>query len=142
MGGIMILFLLILGTSLSASAQMIDLMGSMAVDGMMNAQAAKGYNTANLQIKKNKIAQELQIKNIEIQTLMMTNPKNVSRETFFVAGYPASAQSESNGDFSITLKNVEKGLCQGLGGQFAGAKKIEINKNNACSDKNIIKFYY
>lgn len=142
MGGTMILFLLILGTSLSVSAQMIDLMGSLAIDGMMNAQAAKGYSAANLQIKKNKIAQELQIKNMEIQTLMITNPQNVSRETFSVAGYPAFARSESNGEFSITLKNVEKRLCQGFGGQFAGAKKIEINKDNTCSDKNIIKFYY
>ena len=43
----MILFLLILGTSFSASAQMIDLMGTLAVDGMMTAQSVKGYNTAN-----------------------------------------------------------------------------------------------
>ena len=142
MGGIMILFLLILGTSLSASAQMTDLMGNLAIDGMMNAQAARGYSAANLQMKKNKIAQELQVKNVEIQTLMFKNPQNVSRETFSVAGYPAFAQSESNGGFSITLKNVEKSLCQGLGGQFAGAKKVEINKNTNCSDKNIIKFYY
>ena len=142
MGGIMILFLLILGTSLSASAQMTDLMGTLAIDGMMNAQAAKGYSTANLQMKKNRIAQELQIKNMEIQTLILTNPKNVSRETFSVAGYSASAQSESNGGFSITLKNVEKAICQGIGNQFAGAQKIKINQNNTCSDKNNIKFYY
>ena len=138
----MILFLLILGTSLSASAQMTDLMGTLAIDGMMNAQAAKGYSTANLQMKKDRIAQELQIKNVEIQTLMLTNPKNVSRETFSVAGYSASAQSESNGGFSITLKNVEKAICQGIGNQFAGARKIKINQNNTCSDKNNIKFYY
>ena len=117
-------------------------MGSLAIDGMMNAQAAKGYGAANLQMKKNKIAQELQIKNMEIQTLMLTNPQNVSRETFSVAGYPAFARSEPNGGFSITLKNVEKALCQGLGNKFAGAKRIEKNKNNSCSDKNIIKFYY
>ena len=142
MGGIMILFLLILGTSLSVSAQMTDLMGTLAIDGMMNAQAAKGYSAANLQMKKNKLAQELQIKNMEIQSLMLSKPKNVSRETFSVAGYSAAAQSESNGGFSITLKNVEKTICQGLGNQFAGAKKIKINQNNKCSDKNIIKFYY
>lgn len=142
MGGTMILFLLILGTSLSASAQMTDLMGSLAIDGMMNAQAAKGYSTANLQMKKNRIAQELQIKNMEIQTLMITNPQNVSRETFLIAGYSASARSESNGEFSITLKNVEKAVCNGLENQFAGAKRIKINQNNICLDKNIIKFYY
>ena len=142
MGGIMILFLLILGTSLSASAQMTDLMGSLAIDGMMNAQVAKGYGAANLQMKKNKIAQELQIKNIEIQTLMITNPQNVSRETFSVAGYPAAAQLENNGGFSITLKNVEKAVCTGLENQFAGAKRIKINQNNICSDKNTVKFYY
>lgn len=142
MGGTMILFLLILGTSLSASAQMTDLMGSLAIDGMMNAQATKGYSAANLQIKKNKIAQELQIKNMEIQTLMITNPQNVSRETFSVAGYPAFARSESSGEFSITLKNVEKALCIGIENQFSGAKKIIKNQNNNCLDKNIIKFYY
>lgn len=138
----MILFLLILTTSLSASAQMTDLMGSLAIDGVMNAQAAKGYSAANLQMKKNKIAQELQIKNMEIQTLMLTNPQNVSRETFSIAGYPASVKSESNGGFSITLKNVEKTLCQGFENQFSGARKIKVNQNNICSDKNIIQFYY
>ena len=57
MGGIMILFLLLLGISVPASAQMTDLMGSLAIDGMMNAQAARGYSAANLQMKKNKIDQ-------------------------------------------------------------------------------------
>ena len=142
MGGTMILFLFILGTSLSASAQMTDLMGSLTIDGMMNAQAAKGYSAANMQMKKNNLAQELQIKNMEIQTLMLTNPKNVSRETFSIAGYSASAQSENNGGFSIIVKGIEKTLCQEIGNQFAGAKKIEKNKNNICSDKNNIKFYY
>ena len=138
----MILFLLVLGISFSASAQLTDLMGSLAVDGMMNAQAVRGYNTANTQIKKNNIAQELQIKNIEIQTLMMTNPQNVSRETFSISGYSASAQTEDQGGFSITLSGVEKALCQSFGNKFAGAKKIKINQNNICSDKNNIKFYY
>ena len=133
----MILFLLILGTSLSVSAQMIDLMGSMAVDGMMTAQSVKGYNAASLQLKKNKIAQELQIKNIEIQTLMLSNPQNVSRETFFVAGYPATAKLENNG-FSITLNRVEEKLCNSFDDHFSSAKNVE--KNN-CS-KNIVKFYY
>lgn len=142
MEGIMILFLLILGTSFSASAQMVDLIGGLAVDGMLNAQAAKGYGAANTQIKKNNITQELQMKNIEIQTLMMTNPQNVSRETFSVSGYSASAQKENEGGFSITLTGVEKSLCQSFENNFAGAKKIKINQNNICSDKNNIKFYY
>jgi len=133
----MILFLLILGTSFSASAQMTDLMGTLAVDGMMTAQSVKGYNTANLQLKKNKIAQELQIKNMEIQTLMLNNPQNVSRETFSVAGYPASAKVEQSG-FSITLNRVDEKLCTSFDNHFSGAKKVE--KNN-CS-KNTVKFYY
>ena len=135
MGGRMILFLLILGTSFSVSAQMIDLMGSMAVDGMMTTQSVKGYNTANLQLKKNKIAQELQIKNIHFQTLMLSNPQNVSRETFSVAGYPASVKMEADGGLSITIKQVEKNLADALEKNFAGAKKIEKSQNT-------VKFYY
>ena len=131
----MILFLVLLGMTIPASAQMTDLMGSLAIDGMMNAQAVKGYNAANLQIKKNKLAQELQIKNMEIQTLMFSNPQNVSRETFSIAGYSATAQQENNGGFSITVKGVEKSILSGIDKNFAGAKKIEKNKNN-------IKFYY
>lgn len=138
----MILFLLLFGISIPASAQMTDLMGSLAIDGMMNAQAVKGYSASNIQIKKNKIAQELQIKNMEIQTFMLTNPQNVSRETFWIAGYSASAQLENNGAFSITVKGIEKFLCQEIENQFAGSKKIEKNKNNTCFDKNNIKFYY
>ena len=134
----MILFLLILGTSFSASAQMIDLMGTLAVDGMMTAQSVKGYNTANLQLKKNKIAQELQIKNIEIQALMLSNPQNVSRETFSVAGYPAVLQSEKQGHYSIILKQLDENLCKSLDAKFLHAQKIE-NKN--CS-KNTVKIYY
>ncbi len=138
----MILFLLLLGMAIPASAQMTDLMGNLAIQGMMTTQSVKGYNAANIQIKKNTIAQELQIKNMEIQTLMMINPQNVSRETFWIAGYSASAQLENNGAFSITVKGIEKSLCQGIENQFAGSKKIEKNKNNTCFDKNNIKFYY
>ena len=138
----MIFLLLILGISFSVSAQMTDLMGSLAIDGMMNAQAVKGYNAANTQMKKNNLAQELQIKNIEIQTLMVSNPQNVSRETFSILGYSASAQVENDGGFSITLTGVEKALCQSLENKFASTKKIKINQNNICSEKNNIKFYY
>ena len=142
MGGSMILFLLILGTTFSVLAQMTDMMGTLAIDGMMNAQTARGLNVANIQMKKNNLAQDLQIKNMEIQTLMMTKPQNVSRETFLISGYSASAQLENDGGFSIAVKGIEKTLCQGLGNQFAGAKKIKINQNNNCSEKNNIKFYY
>jgi len=138
----MILFFLILISSFSASAQMTDLMGSLAIQGMMTTQSVKGYTVANLQIKKNKLAQELQIKNMEIQTLMLNNPQNVSRETFLIGGYFASAQKENIGGFSITVKGIEKELCRSLENQFAGSKKIKINQNNICSDKNNIKFYY
>lgn len=138
----MILFFLLLSICGSASAQITDLMGSLAIDGMMTAQSAKGYNQANLQLKKNRLAQELQIKNMEIQTLMITNPKNVSRETFSVAGYSAVVKSENNNSFFIEVKGIEKALCSGIGQRFAGAKKIKINQNNTCLDKNNIKFYY
>ena len=142
MGGTMILILLILGLSLPVSAQMQELIGTLTVDGMMNAEAIKGYNTANIQVKKNNLMQELQMKSIEIQTLMMMNPQNVSRETFSIVGYSASAQKEKGGIFSITIKGVEKTLCQSIENQFAGSKKRTINQNNTCSDKNNIKFYY
>ena len=142
MGGSMILFLLVLGISFSASAQMQELVGTLAIDGMMNAQAAKGYNAANIQVKKNNLIQELQIKSMEIQMVMMVNPQNVSRETFSIAGYSAAAQKENGSDFSITIKGVEKAICQNIEDQFAGSKKRIINQNNSCSDKNNIKFYY
>ena len=142
----MILFLLILGINFSAMAQLPDLMGSLAIDGMMTAQSAKGYSAASLQMKKNSLMQSLQIKNMEIQTHMLSHAQNVSRETFQIAGYPAAAQKEEGGRISITVQNVEKAICEGIDGRFAGAKKIEINskqshKNN-CFDKNTIKFYY
>ena len=138
----MIFLLLIFGISYSASAQMIDLMGNLTINGMMTTQATKGYSTANLQLKKNKLSEELQIKNMEIQTLMLSNPQNVSRETFFISGYSASAQIEDRDGFSITLNGIEKELCQRIENQFAGSKKIKKNQNNICFDKNNIKFYY
>ena len=138
----MILFLLILITSVSASAQMADLMGNLTIDNAMNIQTVKGYNTANLQVKKNNLSQELQIKNMEIQALMISNPQNVSRETFSVLGYVGSAKLENGGGFSITLRWIEQPLCQLIGNKFAESKKTKINENNICSDKNIIKFYY
>ena len=138
----MILFLLLLGMTIPASAQMTDLMGNLAIDGMLTAQSMKGYNTANLQLKKNNLSQELQIKSIEFQTLVISGNKNVSRETFSIAGYSSSVQMENVGDFSITVNGIEKSLCLGIDGRFAGAKKIKINQNNKCADKNIIKFYY
>ena len=45
---IFILFLFTLGISNSVFAQMIDLMGNLTIDGMMNTQAVKGYNAINL----------------------------------------------------------------------------------------------
>ena len=142
----MIILLFILGFSFSVQAQMTDLMGTLAIDRMMNAQAAKGFSAANLQMKKNNLANGLQIKNIEIQTLMNSNLKNVSRETFSVAGYQASIKKEGSSQFSILVKGIEKQLCLGMDNHFAGAQKIKINNKNSdknnCLDKNNIQFYY
>ena len=138
----MILLLFILGIALPVQAQMPDLMGVMAIDGAMTAQAAKGYATANTMLKKNRLAQELQMKSVDIQTHMLGGRKNVSRETFSILNYPGYAENQPGEGLSLTLKNVEGAVCEGLDQHFAGAKKIQINKNNKCSDKNIIKFYY
>ena len=127
----MIFVLLVLLAPLSVSAQLTDLMGNLSIGGKMTAQSVRGYNVANLQMKK-----------LEIQTLMFSNPQNVSRETFSVLGYSASATLENEDGFSITLKGVERDLCQMIESNFAESKKIKINENNVCLDKNIFKFYY
>ncbi len=133
-----LIFLFCIGITFSASAQMSDLLGNLAIQGQMTAQGISNYNAANIMNQKNNLAQELQIQLIELQTKFSNLNRNVSRETLHsptLKKYNATVQK--SGDFLLfELHQVEDKLCKSLTNGFAGSYKID---NNNCQN---LKIYY
>ena len=133
-----LIFLFCIGITFSASTQMTDLLGNLAIQNQMSVQGVKGYNTANLMNQKNNLAQELQIQLIDLQTKSLNKTNNVSRETItspILKKYNTTVQKLDN-LFCFELHNVEKELCKNITTGFAGSYKID---NNNCQN---LKIYY
>ena len=131
-----LIFLFCIGITFSASSQMTDLLGNLAIQSQMSAQGVKGYNTVNLINQKNNLAQELQIQLIDLQTKSLNKTNNVSRETItspILKKYNTTVQKIDN-LFCFKLHNVEKELCKNLTIGFAGSYKID---NSNCQNLQI-----
>ncbi len=133
-----LIFLFCLGISFSVSAQMTDLLGGLAVQGQITANGVKGFNTANLMLQKNNLAQELQLQLIEFKENLLKSNPNVSRETIaspLLKKYSTTLQKSGNLIY-FELHNVEEKLCNSLTNGFAESYKIDT-KN--CQS---VKIYY
>lgn len=144
-----ILCLLMCGTTLTVSAQMLDLIGSGAVSGTMTKGSIQSVNQGLTVFKQTQIIQALTQNAHLIRIQYMGNYSRVGRSditSHSFKPYTFDVGSEGNNRFYIVLSDVDVEMCQKLADTQVGAISVEINgtKGNrqSCTNTSEIKFIF
>lgn len=97
------------------NAQMIDLVGSMAVGGAMDTEAVKSVGTMNRQLKKTQLISDIQMKVVDIMTTYGGYYKRMRPSEIVSRGIKVHFDQAEKGDaFQATVNNPDTQTCQTL----------------------------
>ena len=101
--------------TISANAQMMDLMGSMAIGGAMDAGSVKSVGTMNRQLKKTQFVSDIQMKVVDIMTTYAGQYQRLKPSQIKAGGVNVVFSSAENGRaFQATVKTPNLSTCQTL----------------------------
>ena len=137
--------LLILNTSVMA--QMTDMMGTMAIQGLLTNQGTQSATQGLTAARNLQILQDIQQTAMEIQSTHYIDYTGVNKSSVFghpFTGLDWTVGSDQSGSFYIQLNRLNQSTCQYLTGQGTGAKTIYINgnRNQICESVNNMKFVF
>jgi len=123
----------------NANAQMSEMLGTLAVDGAVDATAIEGVNKMNNAMNLIKFKQDLAQVHAEIQVMFIGNYGEAKKSLLYFRGLkglewdviPVSVDS-----YCLDIKGLDKAQCEIAKSPEWGMAKIEINefKNGACQD--------
>lgn len=146
---IVLILLLCLGFRYSTSAQFLDSLGALGMQGALVQQSSHQIGQGMTALKQNQILQDLVQTVTQIRINHMNGYSGVN--TASVSGQPFKDISWSVGpknsmQFYILLENINQSLCQKLVSSMTEAREIEINNivGNArhCKTNNTLKFIF
>ena len=101
--------------TVGANAQMMDLMGSMAVGGAMDAGSVKSVGAMNRQLKKTQFVSDIQMKVVDIMTTYAGQYQRLKPSQINAGGVNVVFTSAENGRaFQATVKTPTVSTCQTL----------------------------
>ncbi len=126
------------------SAQMIDTMSAIAVDGAITAKGMKDISSGLNMVQQNEIVNRINLLALDIKT--KGNYSGISKNQFAYdfGKYDWNIGSINDNQFYIELKNVDKSSCNKFVKAIKDAVIIKVNSLNKkdCVDKNNIQFIF
>ena len=144
-----IIFLLYILCSLSVSAQMVDLMGGLAVQGAIAGQSTQSAIQGLSAAQRLKVLQDIQDIVMQVKTNYFGTYTFINKN--IIQGNPLNGMnwiigSVSDDLFYIQLNQIDNQTCRYLITQNVSAKDTLLNNKKAnsslCSDQNIIRFIF
>lgn len=146
-----ILIALICGISVQGVAQILDLLGTSAVDGVMMKGNVSSVASGMSALKRTQTVQTLSHAVNMIRIDAQGDYRNIQKykmhlEPFKKMGYAYELSTHTAHEFDIILKNVDDYTCRMFVTSGVGAKYIDVNgegkEKSACSEKSKIKFTF
>ena len=94
-----------------AEAQLVDLMGSMAVEGALTTQSAQQVGRAHQQVLLHQFIQAMDLKNTEIFTSGLSDYNSLPISRVSAGGITATFQGEGN-FYKADFSNMTPALCR------------------------------
>ena len=143
-----LLFFIALFVSCSAYSQMIDLMGSLGVQGALTTGEVESVGRGLSALKQNQILGDLTQTAMKIKTQFMGNYHSVQKNS--VMGNPFQGLnwdlgSVSDNLFYIQLNQIDERTCGRLLSARVPAFQVELNGitgSKSCTGNNQIKFIF
>ena len=140
-------FLWLLFLGIPSYSQMIDLMGSLSIQGAMTSGDTQSVSMGLSALKRNQILQDISQTAMEIKTQFMGNYLSVNKGSVFgspFSGLDWDLSSLSNDFFYIQINQIDEKTCLSLLSARVPAVRIEVNGQSGfnCSDNNQIRFVF
>ena len=125
-----VLSMLAVGVNLTAQAQMVDLMGSMGLQGLQTIEATKSVGQATNKLKNTQIIQQMQMKIADITMTYFGEYKNMPQQRMSVNGVSVTFKSVGQGNYyEATVAPVSAGLCADLLGRpFENLHQVKLGQ--------------
>lgn len=142
------LFIISLFICFPSFSQMVDLMGSLSIQGAITTGDTQSVSMGLSALKKNQILQDINQTAMEIKTQFMGNYNSVGKHS--VSGNPFNGldwdlSSLSSNLFYIQLNQIDNRTCSSLLSSRIPTVRTELNGQRdlkACSDTNQIRFIF
>lgn len=143
-------YLLILAMFLyacSASAQMNEMLGVLAVDGALSSGDADKLGKMQNALGRAQFQQDLSLLNSEIQLTYMGNYSDVSKSNVFFRGFKGISwdigPSKGGNEYYVEFKGLDSATCFVCKNRAWNANKVEINGGGDCTNSNNhVKMYF
>ena len=143
-----IFLMMILFICMPTYAQMVDMMGTLGIQGALTQGEVQSVGRGMSQLRKNQVLQDLTQTAMEIKTQFMGNYYSVSKGS--VSGSPFNGldwdlSSLSSDLFYIQLNQLDKKTCLSLVSARVPAVRKEVNGQSSsydCMDSNQIRFIF
>lgn len=143
-----VLFLTLLFMCHPSYSQMVDMMGTLGIQGALTAGEVQSVGRGLSAMKKNQILGDITQTAMEIKTTYMGNYSSVSK--YSVSGNPFSGldwdlSSLSSDRFYIQLNQIDSQTCSSLLSARVPAIRTELNGQSgsrSCSSSNQIRFIF
>lgn len=134
--------------ALPAYSQMIDMMGSLGIQGALTQGEVQSVGRGMASLRRNQILQDLTQTAMEIKTQYMGNYFSASKSS--VSGTPFNGldwdlSSLSSDLFYIQLNQIDERTCSSLLSARVPAVRTEVNgqsDSHSCTSSNQIRFIF
>lgn len=131
--------------SVEAKAQIVDILGSLGVQGAMTSSSVAGVEKMQRTLSNVQVQQGLADLNAEIQTKYFGDYRGIQKSDLDFGGFKGlewNVGSETLAEYYVELSGVNRELCHYLNFN-GGAKRVEINGGQNCQvAKNTLRLYY
>lgn len=129
----------------AASAQMADMMGTLAIDGMLTTDAYQGVGQMRQALGRVQMQQDLAMLNLEIQNRFMHSYKGLNKEILNFKGlrginWDVAAVSDS--EYFVELADIDAETCLFFHGGGFGARRTEFVSGGCQPSGNKVRIYF
>ena len=135
----LLLAILIIYSS-TASAQMNEMLGVLAVDGALSGSDAASLGQMQNALAQTQFKQDLNMLNSEIQLTFMGNYTDVSKSTVYFRGFNGISwdvgPANGGGEYYVEFDGLDGATCFICKDRAWNANKVEINNGGDCEKAN------
>jgi len=129
------------------SAQMVDIMSNLAIQGTLTQQSVGAVNGGLSRVKQTQILNDISQTVMEVK---MARPNDrytgISKNSLMTSPFSGvnwNLGSETQNTFFIQLNQLDKATCSYLTGRSLGAERVLINgQTGTCRDQNNLKLIF
>lgn len=130
----------------NVNAQMNDLLGTLATDGVLTQGDMNGFNDMRRALGRADFQRDLAMLNTEIQTTFMGNYNGINKDVINFDGFSGinwNVGSETNSQYYVEFYGLDGATCQLCTNPEIHAARTVINNGAGCQqNNNHVKIFY